>query len=776
MAARSLDSLRDLIERNEWVKGAVNYDEDLHFSSFYLRASHASRTKPLYPGYTSILAFFEGCNERYYLLKSECTRTATVLIQRALAQPAWLPKILKKITRLSDALTDIFDPATNADSLASLSLAELSALYSRHAAAQRALYTYARLPEALDRGDSCFTTYLKSCLRERGLALSACEDAFAALSEPAVPSVLYQELIEFEDIVLAARADEPLVVGGHGRFRMFLRPQTLRRLRQHLAKWQYLSYHGYGRREPATLGQLVERLAESLKNPRSGGRAPRRAGSVKGGQQPALNASGSKEALGGPRLALGLGITMDRAHQALFAVYPQIGAAKLYRRHAQLRNFYYLDMLLGEIACRLDVTEWTLRCMLPEEIEASLKTGKPANPAAGERAAGCLFALLPKHEQLLTGSRVKVLRDLFEAKTSAPKGGNVLKGTVACRGAAAGPCKILIRAADHYDDFVPGSILVSESTDPDLLMFVRKAGAVLTEQGGVTSHAALICRELGVPAVVGIDGLLGRVRDGDRVEVDAQRGLVTLIQDKPPPPETVFSEGELRLPERVGGKAFNLGRVRSLGFPVPEYVVLNYDGVSRVLNRSSNGAGKNLARWALGQLNLPPAAKLALRSSACDEDQENGSGAGAYRSLLNVDRDQIVAALGEFVHCNRGARYRGSIIVQRMIEADYAGVCLTEDPRTGQRHTVILELVAGGNQSVTQGTAVPERILVDRLTGDVVENRKGTDFAPVLDLADMVRQFLVLEAHFGGPVDIEWALKDRQLYVLQARPIVKVPS
>ena len=78
MTTAPLDRLSEIIQRQEWVKGAVNYDEDLHFSTFYLRASSAHHTARLYPGYTAVVAFYEGFTEQYYLLRSECLATAAL--------------------------------------------------------------------------------------------------------------------------------------------------------------------------------------------------------------------------------------------------------------------------------------------------------------------------------------------------------------------------------------------------------------------------------------------------------------------------------------------------------------------------------------------------------------------------------------------------------------------------------------------------------------------------------------------------------------------------
>ena len=345
---------------------------------------------------------------------------------------------------------------------------------------------------------------------------------------------------------------------------------------------------------------------------------------------------------------------------------------------------------------------------------------------------------------------------------------------VACRGTAVGPCKVVIRADDQHEDFPDGAIIVSESTDPDLVGLLRRAGGVLTEQGGVTSHAAIICRELNIPTIIGIEGLLDRLHDGDVVRVDAEQGIVTPLGNGSSPTDAA---ADPHTPEVIGAKAYNLGVVRSLGFAVPEFVALPVDRARRLAESSNGDAAKQLA-GVLKQLRLNAHDRLALRSSAVGEDGTNGSLAGAYRSLLNIEPHFLSSALCEFFKCNARRNgegdYRGAVIIQRMIAADYAGVCLTHDPRTGQRDAVILELLAGGNEALTSGEAAPDRLVVDRLTGDILQEERrcpGLEHAEI-DLAALVQHFLTLEARLGRALDIEWAVAGRKLYILQARPIV----
>lgn len=767
MAAADAQYLRKAIHGEEWVKGAVNYDEDLHFSTFYLRASCWGGTRGLYPGYSQLLAFYEDFNEHYFLLKRECTATAAAIVRRALRQPRWLGHILDEIERRSDALATIFPPATSPATLAALSNAGVLAYYRRHARTHRALYKYARLPEALDRGVAYFSSYLQTHLRNAGLTDEACADAFAVLSQPVAPSILAEEIMGFDRIVQAAWAqpDAFAHVRAHpARARMFLAPELLRQLNSHKERWQHLAYHGYGRRELTTLDQYVARLVKQ-------GTAAEPASAATIGDRCAE----AQRA----RQAMVRKLRLDPGHRALFEIYPRIGAVKLYRRMAQLRNFYYLDMLLADIARRIGETEWTIRCMLPEEVEASLRAGKLTSARAHDRLPHCLYALRSGTETIFTGSVAKDLHGLLLAKSASPPQKGALRGVVACQGKAIGPCKVIIRADDQHQKFVPGTIIVSESTDPDLLGLLRQAGGVLTEQGGVTSHAAIICRELGIPTIIGIDGLLARVRDGDVLDVDAHRGVVTVVPEKSQSTTraTLPAPAELS-PEVIGAKAYNLGVVRSMGFPVPAYLVLDYAGVRSCVQQGLNGQTKRVIGQAVAQIGVPTGGKLALRSSAVNEDRDTGSRAGDFRSILNIDRDQVAPALRDFIHNNEvgksGVSYRGSIIVQRMIAADCAGVCLTLDNRTGTRNTVIIEMTAGSNEGITNGTGSHDRVIVDRLTGDILdESRRAAPLGRTgLDLGQLVQQFLTLEARFGRPLDIEWAIAERQLYILQVRPIV----
>ena len=82
----------------------------------------------------------------------------------------------------------------------------------------------------------------------------------------------------------------------------------------------------------------------------------------------------------------------------------------------------------------------------------------------------------------------------------------------------------------RIDKMKQGSVLVSGSTGPELMIACKKAGAIVTDEGGIISHAVLISRELGIPSVIGTQYATQLIQDGDWVEVNANKGIVKIIE------------------------------------------------------------------------------------------------------------------------------------------------------------------------------------------------------------------------------------------------------
>jgi pyruvate,water dikinase len=115
------------------------------------------------------------------------------------------------------------------------------------------------------------------------------------------------------------------------------------------------------------------------------------------------------------------------------------------------------------------------------------------------------------------------------------RGAVLVRGLGAAPGIADGPVRVIGELAGA-DGLLEGEVLVTHMTAPDWVPLMRKAAAIVTDSGGMTCHAAIVSRELGIPCVVGTAEATKILRDGERVTVDAGEGVVTEGATAPAPP------------------------------------------------------------------------------------------------------------------------------------------------------------------------------------------------------------------------------------------------
>src|SRR3989338_1642614 len=132
-------------------------------------------------------------------------------------------------------------------------------------------------------------------------------------------------------------------------------------------------------------------------------------------------------------------------------------------------------------------------------------------------------------QKILTGAEVNALLGVMRPKQSSDI--TEVRGSVACRGIARGKVRLLIRNEDAKR-FHEGEILVAPETTPDFVPAFKKARAVVTDRGGITSHAAVVSREFNIPCIIGTSIATQVFKDGDLVEVDAEKGIVRKITQK----------------------------------------------------------------------------------------------------------------------------------------------------------------------------------------------------------------------------------------------------
>ncbi|MDO8460772.1 MAG: phosphoenolpyruvate synthase [Nanoarchaeota archaeon] len=112
-----------------------------------------------------------------------------------------------------------------------------------------------------------------------------------------------------------------------------------------------------------------------------------------------------------------------------------------------------------------------------------------------------------------------------ESKKSNIKGKVLLSGMGASPGVASGIVKLVYTLAD-LEKVKKGDVLVTKMTSPDMVVAMQRASGIVTDEGGITSHAAIVSREMGIPAVVGTERATASLQDGDIITVDGNEGKV----------------------------------------------------------------------------------------------------------------------------------------------------------------------------------------------------------------------------------------------------------
>lgn len=447
--------------------------------------------------------------------------------------------------------------------------------------------------------------------------------------------------------------------------------------------------------------------------------------------------------------------------------------------------------LLGEIARRRRVPKGHLRLYLLEEVLRLMEDGAevPAPVIEHRSREGVLFVRAESMMPTNHGTHLNLPRPAASGRTIAA---GTLRGLCASSGIHTGPARLVTSAAD-LERMQIGDVLVAAGTDFDLILLLRMAGAIVTEEGGLLSHAAVVARELGTPCLIGVGSATAVLTDGELVTVDADRGL--LIRSATPdavttaaPGDRVLGEHEILVPlsnelplERRGGKASGLLTLIDAGLPVPDPLLVVPTEICGRVQSDLREADRTSA-WRLGQAIAERFAgmRVSLRSSSVAEDTSEGTAAGIYHSEVGVAArpERLVEAIERVLASRGGERARA-------YHADAAGSALAI-------------LVSPYSVFEFQGTAAshspwdPAHVLVEYFSsdgtggapdsgGDIVHfphhqlaaASAEPSFAHIYrDLADVARACLALAARMGGPVEVEWGVAEHRVVFLQVRRLV----
>jgi len=267
----------------------------------------------------------------------------------------------------------------------------------------------------------------------------------------------------------------------------------------------------------------------------------------------------------------------------------------------------------------------------------------------------------------------------------------------------------------------------------------------------------------------------------------------------------------------AGGKGANLGELIAAGFPVPDGFLVStmayasaveQAGLEPVITKGLAADDGAMIRAAFEQAAMPvPVAAaiteaytqlgggpVAVRSSATAEDLAGAAFAGQQDSYLNVIGTEAlldaVRLCWASLWTDRAIAYRRhqkiggdelrlAVVVQRMVDAEVAGVMFTANPVTGGRDEVVVDASRGLGEAVVSGMVTPDHYRLDA-RGQVLEHPVGRavtkqTLLPGPALTELATLGRAVAEHFGRPQDIEWAYASGRIWLVQARSMTALP-
>ncbi|WP_106767829.1 PEP/pyruvate-binding domain-containing protein [Paenibacillus faecalis] len=425
-----------------------------------------------------------------------------------------------------------------------------------------------------------------------------------------------------------------------------------------------------------------------------------------------------------------------------------------------------------------------------------------------------------------------ILKRNTDSNDVSRKSENTIIGEVACskglvEGIAVCLTSDIIQNLRELPQVIENKIIVSSSIHPNIITSGAHIKGIITNEGGILSHASIIARELGVPCIIGTRNATERITDGDWIKMDSDIGMIEILTDKKLGRKNVINyylsnlvipldKAKMEIPLAVGNKAHNLSKYFA-EFSVPDGICLTqqfckdiskWDDMVGKFNESlikewcNNGDTSNLLKqigeWfedqkkknilateLLQELNgLYP---LIVRSSSVDEDTLSFSNAGMLESIKNIyDSNRLLDAIYEVItsaftlsHLNY-RQLKGlsimpecpSVLIQKQVNTQITGVTFSVNPKSQSSDVVVINYGCG-----ELGTEEKSRTLYVMKESMQLISEEGAASTREIELSrnqmkELVQMAIMIEKNEGNPVDIEWCYDLKgNLHLLQVRPI-----
>ena len=484
---------KDELKNDPWTLAEEIPDGDLYFFQIPFNCFARQFGENTGRAYGKVLSHFKGYHLWFYFGDKDSFEVGKNIVDRIVNEKGYAKKINKNIIKYSDKLR-CFSKKVPQKNLDKLSNKQLWQIYNAQDKIHKEYYTRCWIPVAADMFHNDLTNRVKEYLVNIGVGSDKLTEYFITLTQPTKKSLIF---IEQQELLKIGTVSSP--------------EKRMRLLEKHRKKYYYTKFIWVA--GEYKLEDYVKQLDDILSGKES-------CAKIIAKQNKDLQIAAKK------KKALIKELKIDKHWQNIFYEFGDFMVTKIYRRYAQIFALYQMDAILKEIAKRFYLIPKQVRFMLPPEVKDMLLNNKYDENELLARTKQCVYYVDKDKEAVYIGEEADRLIKQTEIKINVDI--KELRGEVACSGYAKGKVKIVIRAED-MKKMNQGDILVSIATDPDIVPAMKKAAAIITEQGGVTSHAAIVSRELNIPCIIGTKIATKVLKDGDMVEVDANSGIIKII-------------------------------------------------------------------------------------------------------------------------------------------------------------------------------------------------------------------------------------------------------
>ncbi len=332
--------------------------------------------------------------------------------------------------------------------------------------------------ESLPLANEFFIPYSDRYLKELALEYPAGEEKLIGLIMPKKKSFIQIEEDELRQITRLPAARQEAA------------------LKKHLAKWFFMN-GGYDGPHPLSLRQLknkTKKLAIRKELPRP---------------------------LGRNRISLNL------EARIILHLIKRVSQWKDERKRNNLIGSYILDKFAREFSRRFKIRYDLVRYAIPRELPRIVGKDKAfIQELVRRKRGGTAWAISGLAcSDTFSGRNYQKLRQIILGLKAPQK---LLAGIAASPGQIRGRIRVIHNPA--WEKFTAGDILLTSMTRPEFVPLIKKAKAVLCDEGGLLSHAAIVSREFKIPCIVGLHQAMASLKDGDLVEVNADKGIVKILK------------------------------------------------------------------------------------------------------------------------------------------------------------------------------------------------------------------------------------------------------